>query len=363
MNSTQFSSDHSSVHSDSWGTLPSGQPVKLFTLKRGALTATISNYGGIVQKLLVPDRNGVVVDVVLGYETLEEYVAQSPYFGCLIGRFGNRIGNGQFTLDGTTYSLLKNDPSSSPQCHLHGGLVGFDKKVWEASEGVDDGNPYVDLSLTSPDGDEGYPGDLVVKVRYTLLADMLRIEYRATTTKPTPVNLTNHSYFNLKGEGEGTILDHEAKIESSHTTHCDQWLIPTGNLTPVAGTPFDFRDWRVIGDRIEADDEQMKFGIGYDHNYALDKVEEFGLAASVREPASGRVMEVWTTEPGIQFYVGNHLPGTMVGKSGRTYLNRSGICLETQHYPDSPNHPEFPNCILRPGENLYSKTEYRFSTE
>jgi aldose 1-epimerase len=350
----------------SFGPLPDGRSTQLFTLEntRG-FRADISDYGGTVVNLFVPDKNGKLADVSLGFDNAAQYRAQSPFFGALIGRYGNRIAHGKFTLDGLTYSLALNDHPGDIPCSLHGGTVGFDKVLWEARPLIIDGNPTLVLTYVSRDGEEGYPGKLTAEVTYTVTPDNeLRIDYKATTTKATPVNLTNHTYFNLHGEGEGTILDHVLMMRASRTTPVNAGLIPTGEIVPVAGTPLDFTTPHAIGERIGADNEQLRFGGGYDHNWVLDNQDgKLALAATLYEPQSGRFMEILTTEPGLQFYCGNFLNGTLTGKSGKKYVFRSGLCLETQHYPDSPNHPNFPNTILRPGETLRSTTIYRFSTK
>jgi aldose 1-epimerase len=328
----------------------------------------ISDLGGIVVRLTAPDRHGRFADVVLGYNALEDYLrpGHSPYFGALIGRYGNRIAGGHFTIDGKTATLAVNNGPNS----LHGGLKGFDKVVWQAKPLAVDGAASLELHYRSVDGEEGYPGTLDVTVVYRLTADnALRIEYTATTDKATPVNLTHHSYFNLKGEGEGDILGHELKIAASRFTPVDAGLIPTGELRAVQGSPFDFTTPHTIGERVGANDEQLRLGNGYDHNWVLDNQGgTLALAAVAHEPTTGRVMEVLTTEPGIQCYIGNFLPKadgpdarSQIGKSGRPYHFREAFCLETQHYPDSPNHPEFPSTILRPGKELRSVTVYRFS--
>jgi aldose 1-epimerase len=349
-----------------FGQLADGRQTHLYTLENArGFRADISDFGGIVVSLFVPDKSGKLADVSLGFDNAPQYLKASPYFGALIGRYGNRIASGKFTLDGKTYTLATNNTPGGIPCSLHGGNVGFDKVLWSAKPGVKDGSPTLVLSYLSRDGEEGYPGNLSVEVTYTVTPqDELRIDYQATTDKATPVNLTNHTYFNLQGEGEGTILDHVVTLRASQTTPVNAGLIPTGEIAPVAGTPLDFTSPHAIGDRIEADDQQLKFAGGYDHNWVLDKPPgELALAATVYEPNSGRVMEVLTTEPGVQFYSGNFLDGTLTGKSEKKYPRRSGFCLETQHYPDSPNHPNFPSTILRPGETLRSTTIYRFSAK
>jgi len=348
-----------SIDSAPYGKLPDGTPIDLFTLKNAqGMEAQITNYGGIVVSLKVPDKDGKLGDVVLGRPSLDDYVKSSPYFGALIGRYGNRIAKGRFTLDGVEYKL----PISNPPNSLHGGNKGFDKRVWTAKPHMTDDGPALDLSYTSADGEEGYPGKLDVKVTYTLTNDDgLRIDYTATTDKATPVNLTNHSYFNLDGDGSPTILDEKLMIKASHITPVDATLIPTGKLMPVAGTPFDFTKPRLIGEDINSDNEQIRFGGGYDHNFVLDgESGKLRLVAKLYSKKTGRLMEVLTTEPGVQFYSGNFLDGTLTGKTGTPYPKRSGLCLETQHFPDSPNHPNFPSTILKPGETYRSTTEYRF---
>jgi len=346
-----------------FGKTPQGEEVFVFTLENGrGMTAEIISYGGAITRLLVPDRKGIPSDIVLGFTNLEDYMTRSPFFGCIIGRFGNRIAGGRFTLDDSTYTLpINNRPGGIP-CHLHGGK-GFGERIWEANPGLSDGCPELELSRISPDGEEGYPGTLEVKVRYRLTeANELEIKYWAKTDKPTPVNLTNHSYFNLHGEGIGKILDHILWINAKSFTPVDAGLIPTGGLMPVNGTPFNFLEARPIGYNIDVNVEQIRFGGGYDHNFVLDrKGQGLELSATLHDPSSGRYMEVWTTEPGLQFYSGNFLDGTLTGKSGIAYGYRTGLCLETQHFPDSPNQPSFPNTILRPGEIYESRTVYGFS--
>ncbi len=346
-----------------FGNLPDGTPVDEYLLVNGrGLEVTITNYGATVTRLFFPDAAGNRADIVLGCDTLHDYLAGHPFFGCIVGRYGNRIANGQFTLDGHTYTLAKNNGEN----HLHGGRKGFDKALWkEVSAGVTDKGPRLVLSYLSPAGEEGYPGNLSVTVTYLLTRENeLRIDYQATTDKPTPINLTNHSYFNLKGHGEGDILGHELTLYAERFTPVTKALIPTGELRSVAGTPLDFRKPTRIGERIDADDEQLRFGNGYDHNFVLaDKPRELTLAATVFEPTTGRVMEVLTTEPGVQLYCGNFLDGKSAGKGGKIYKRRYGFCLETQHFPDSPNQPKFPTTILKPGQEYRSTTAFRFSVK
>lgn len=339
-----------------------GTPVDLYTLTNSkGMQVAITNYGGIVVSLLAPDRDGRLGDVVLGYDSVEQYVAGSPYFGAIVGRYGNRIAKGRFTLGGHEFVLAQNNNEN----HLHGGKKGFDKAIWTAKPMLDGTSPGLSLTYLSKDGEEGYPGNLSATVTYVLTDNNeLSIRYLATTDKPTPVNLTNHSYFNLAGQGNGDILGHELLIAADRFTPVDKGLIPTGELQPVEGTPFDFREPTAIGKRINEADEQLKFGLGYDHNFVLAKKPgEMGLAARVYSPASGRVMEVLTTEPGIQFYSGNFLDGTNVGKGHKVYKYRFGFCLETQHFPNSPNRANFPSTILEPGQEYRTTTIYRFSAK
>jgi len=340
-----------------FGALPDGTPVTLFTLAgAGGLTAAITDLGGAVVSLRTPDAAGRAADVVLGFDGLDGYLARNnPYFGCIVGRYGNRIARGRFALGGREHELACNDGSH----HLHGGVRGFDKAVWAARPGVTADGPALELRHLSRDGDEGYPGNLSVAVTYTLLAGALRIDYEATTDRPTHLNLTNHSYFDL--DGGGSILDHELAIHASRFTVVGPGLIPTGELRGVAGTPFDFRAPARVGDRIDLADPQLALAGGYDHNWVVDRAGP-GLVpcARLRGPRSGRVMEVLTTEPGVQVYAGNFLDGSLRGKGGRAYPRRAGLCLETQHFPDSPNRPEFPSTVLRPGERYRSTTIYRF---
>lgn len=339
-----------------FGTLPDGQTITQFTLTNGkGMLARIIDFGGIITALHAPDREGRLADVVLGFDTLAPYQDDSPYFGALIGRYGNRIAAGRFTLDGRAYSL----PMNNGRNHLHGGAPGFDKVKWNASIEGDS----LRLSYTSRDGEQGYPGKLEVSVVYTLTDDNeLRMRFHAVTDQPTPVNLTQHSYFNLAGGG--AILDHVLTLDADAFVAIDDTSIPLGALAPVAGTPFDFRAPRPIGSSIGADDVQLRNGQGYDHCFALNKPQGKGMtrAAHVLEPRSGRVLELFTEEPGVQFYSGNFLDGSLAGK-GQVYAHRSGFCLEPQHFPDSPNQPQFPNVILRPGQVYQTESRFRFSVD
>jgi aldose 1-epimerase len=354
---------HDSVARASFGKAPDSTPVDVYTLVNDhGIRARVLTYGGIIQTLETPDRAGKLGDVVLGFDDMAGYVKSSPYFGAIIGRYGNRIARGQFTLDGKTYTLAKNNGPNA----LHGGIKGFDKVVWEAQPFSNDTSTGLVLTHTSPDGDEGYPGTLKAKVTYTLTDhDELAIDYEATTDKATPVNLTNHTYWNLAGDGKGDILGHVLTLESSKIVPVDSTLIPTGKLMPVDGTPFDFRTPTAIGARIGAANEQLRFGKGYDHTWVLDGARQNGLAhaAHLTEPTTGRTLDIYTTEPGVQFYSGNFLDGTAVGKQGHVYKFRNGLALETHHYPDSPNQPSFPSTILRPGETYRTRTVYRFGTQ
>jgi aldose 1-epimerase len=344
-----------------FGSTRDGRAVEIYTLTNAhGVEMRVITYGGIITSLKVPDRAGHLGDIVLGFDTIDEYLKDPPYFGALIGRYGNRIAKGQFTLDGKTFKLATNNGPN----HLHGGVKGFDKVVWSAVPGEDPNGVSVTLSRTSPDGEEGYPGNLHATVRYTLTdKNELAIDYRATTDKATPVNLTQHSYFNLTDESND-ILGHELTIHASRYTPVDDTLIPTGELAGVQGTPFDFLKATAIGARIATDNAQLKNGRGYDHNWVLDRTGS-GLqpAARLVDPKSGRTLEVATTEPGLQFYSGNFLDGTITGKGGRMYKNRTGLCLETQHYPDSPNHPSFPSTILQPGQTYSSRTVFTFGVQ
>lgn len=347
-----------------FGKMPDGRAVSLYTLvNTSGMKADITNYGGIIVRLSTPDRRGRLDDIVLGYDSLDGYLKATPYFGALIGRVGNRIAHGRFTLDGKTYTLATNNTPGNIPCHLHGGNVGFDKVLWQAEPLVRNGTAGLRLTYRSPDGEEGYPGNLMVTVTYWLgNDDSLKIEYVATTDKPTPVNLTQHSYFNLKGSGD--ILGHVLMIKASRMTPVNAGLIPTGAIAPVRDTPFDFTSPHAIGERVNAADEQIRLGGGYDHNWVLDRASPaLELVATVCEPVSGRTMEIWTKEPGLQFYCGNFLDGSSIGKHGHAYGFRAGFCLETQHYPDSPNQTGFPSIILRPGQTYATETVYRFGAK
>jgi aldose 1-epimerase len=350
------------VQKESFGQTADGREVDLYTLTNAnGLKARITNYGAIVVSLEAPDRTGKLGDITLGFDTLEQYLKGHPYFGAIVGRYGNRIGKARFTLNGVEYKLAANNGEN----HLHGGIKGFDKVVWDAQPLTQTDAVGVRLVYLSRDGEEGYPGNLTCIVTYTLTNnDELKISYEALTDKPTPVNLTHHSYFNLAGQGKGDILGHELMLNADRFTPVDKGLIPTGELRSIKGTPFDFTKPTAIGARINQDNEQLKFGLGYDHNWVLNKKDDqLTLAARVYEPTTGRVMEVYTTEPGIQFYSGNFLDGTNVGKGGKVYKHRYGFCLETQHFPDSPNKPNFPSVILEPGQKYTQVTVYKFSTK
>ena len=345
-----------SITTAPFGTTSAGEPVEIFTMTNPAgIEVRAITYGGIITSLKTPDRDGNLDDIVLGFDSLAPYDAGSPYFGSIIGRYGNRIARGRFTLDGETFALATNNGAN----HLHGGDVGFDRVVWAGEPFEREDAVGVVFTHTSPDGDEGYPGTLEVRVTYTLTdAGELVFDYHATTDRATPVNLTQHSYFNLAGTGADDILGHELTIDASRYTPVDTTLIPTGELAPLDGTPLDFRAPTAIGARIDDDHPQLAAGLGYDHNYVLDRTADAGLqrAALVHEPVTGRTLEIRTEEPGIQFYSGNFLDGTITGKGGRVYGHRSGFCLETQHFPDSPNQPGFPSTILRPGEEYGTRT-------
>lgn len=359
------------VKREAFGTNGYGEAVECFTLtNESGLRVRIMNHGGVILSIETPDRNGVFADVVLGHDTAEEYTPYTPYFGCITGRFANRINGGAFVLDGKTYQLARNNNGKH---HLHGGERGFDKRVWSATPLEEENG--VQLEYLSPDGEENYPGNLSVRVTYTLSEqNELCLRYEAETDRATPVNLTNHTYFNLAGHTAGDCLGHQLMLCSDAFVVTDADSIPTGEIRSVTNTPFDFQALpaacehkratrETIGTRIDSDDEQLRFGLGYDHNYCLQQTGRLELAARVVEPQSGRVLETFTTEPGVQFYSGNHLEGDVRGKGGFIYPFRGGLCLETQHWPDSPNQPDFPNTILRPGDVFRSETVYRFSAE
>jgi aldose 1-epimerase len=350
------------IRKQSFGKTVSGDEIDLYSLtnKKG-MEVSITNYGATVVTLRVPDRAGKVADVVLGFDTLEGYENGKAYFGATVGRYGNRIGGGQFSIGGKTYTLPKNDGNNT----LHGGIVGFNKRVWKAREIASKDGESLELSYLSADGEEGFPGNLSVKVVFALPADRneLKIDYAASTDNDTVLNLTNHSYFNLAGEGNGDILDHVLTLHAKQFTPVDKTLIPTGELRDVAGTPLDFSSATAIGKRINDNYEQLVFGKGYDHNWVLASNSGHGLtlAAEAFDPKSGRKLDVLTTEPGVQFYSGNFLDGTAKGKGNKAYGQRAALCLETQHFPDSPNHPNFPSTLLKPNSAFHSQTVFRFS--
>jgi len=356
------------VTQSSFGAMPDGTKIDLFTLTNAhGLEVRVITYGAVIVSIKAPDRRGRFDDIVTGFDTLDGYLTRSRYFGAVVGRYGNRIANGHFTLDGKTYELATNNGKN----HLHGGIRGFDKVVWKGSPFERDGNTGVVLTYLSHDGEEGYPGTLNVTVTYTLTPrNELIVDYGATTDKATPINLTNHSYFNLAGDGHGDVLQHLLTIDADRYTPTDDTQIPTGEIAAVAGTPFDFRKPTPIGTRIDANDEQIRRGHGYDHNFVLRSVSVGSAslsgersphhAARLVDPSSGRTLDVATTEPGVQFYSGNNLDGSAVGKSGHVYARRTSLCLETQHFPDSPNHASFPSTVLRPGEQFRSRTVFTF---
>lgn len=340
--------------------------IQLATLKNSqGMTVKVTNYGATVTSIMVPDRNGKLADVALGYNRVEDYMnaVDKPYFGAIVGRYGNRIAKGKFSIGNETYKLAVNNGEN----HLHGGVIGFDKVVWTMQAAQVTNGEAVKLTYLAKDKEEGYPGNLQITVTYTLThANELKVDYLATTDKATPVNLTQHTYFNLKGEGEGDILDHEMMINAEAYTPTDAGAIPTGEIAPVKATPFDFTSPKPIGRDINQNHEQIKFGMGFDHNFVIKRAagdKSMQLAARVVEPKSGRTMEVLTTEPGIQFYCGNFLDGRLKGKAGKAYVRRGGFCLETQHYPDSPNQPKFPSTILEPGKKYETSTIYKFSAK
>ena len=349
------------INESSFGTLPDGSAVTLYTFRNAHGTEVkIIDYGGIITSLKTADRSGVFEDVVLGYDSLSGYMKAPSFFGCIVGRYGNRIAKGQFTLDGKKYNLVKNNGEN----HLHGGTKGFDKVMWEATPSTSADGASLKLTYVSKDMEEGYPGNLHVTVTYTLTNDNeLKIDYEATTDKKTVLNLTNHSYFNLSGNTKRNILDHKLSLAASKFLPVDATLIPTGELKAVKGTPFDFTSPEIIGKRINDEHPQIKAGIGYDHCWVFDKpLGTLGLGATVYDTLSGRYMEMFTTEPGTQFYSGNFLNGTVTGKFNMVYEKRYGMCLETQHFPDSPNKPEFPSVVLSPGETYKTQTIYKFSS-
>ena len=341
------------VKRESFGKMPDGRDVDIYTLKDGNLEARITTYGGRLVSVIAPDRKGKTADVVLGFDNVDGYVKDTSSFGSLVGRYAGRIANATFTLDGHAYNLPKNDGPNT----LHGGPENFGKQLWTGKE-IPNG---VELTYVSKDGDAGFPGTLTATVRYTLVGHDLKMEYNATTDKDTVLNLTNHAYFNLAGEGSGDILKQEVKINADQVIPVNAGLIPTGKLAPVAGTPFDFKKLTPIGKNIDAQDEQLKYGIGYDMPYVLDNKGKMVTAAEAYDPASGRVLEVLTDQPSVHFYTGNHMDGS-IGKGGHKYAFRNAYCFEAQHYPDSPNHPNFPSTELKPGEKFHGVTVYRFTT-
>jgi aldose 1-epimerase len=344
-----------------FGKLSDGTTVSLYTLTNALGTVmTVTNYGGIIVSLKTEDRNGIFEDVVLGFDSLSQYEKSNPYFGCIVGRYGNRIAKGKFNLDGQTYTLAVNNGENS----LHGGLKGFDKVLWQGEESTTEEGAVLKLTYTSKDMEEGYPGNLQTDVTYTLTNNNeLKIDYKATTDKKTVLNLTNHSYFNLSGDTRTDILGHTVSLAATKFLPVDKGLIPTGELKDVGGTPFDFTESHVVGERIDANHEQLKIAGGYDHCWVFDKVDGEAPVATVYDSSNGRFMEVFTSEPAVQFYSGNFLNGTLTGKYGTVYNKRFGLCLETQHYPDSPNQPKFPSVELSPGETYTSQTVYKFSVK
>jgi aldose 1-epimerase len=347
----------SQIEKQVWGQSLSGEQVQLYTLRNAAgVEATITDFGGRLVTLRTPDRSGSFDDIVLGFDDLGGYLRKNPYFGALVGRYANRIANGRFTLDGQTYHLARNNGENA----LHGGIEGFDKRVWESREIP---GPALQLTYVSKDGEEGYPGTLTATVTYTLTDENeLKIDYLATTDKTTVLNLTNHSYFDLSGQFAGEIVQHQVTINADRFTPVNEHLIPTGELRNVEGTPFDFRKPMFIADHIDDDNQQLKLALGYDHNFVLNG-SGLRLAARVLDPQSGRVLEVLTSQPGMQFYTGNHLDGSVTGKGGVVYKFRYGFCCETQHFPDSPNQPNFPSTRLDPGQEFRAQTIFRFLTD
>jgi aldose 1-epimerase len=353
--------EKSVIKKESFGKTPDAA-VDLYTITNASgVELRVTNYGGIIVSLRVPDKKGTLADLVFGYDNLDGYLTNPAYFGAVVGRYANRIANGKFTVDGVEYHLAKNNGPNS----LHGGLKGFNEAVWHAEPSTNEQGSGLILTYTSKDGEEGYPGNLKTKVTYAVTDhNQLKIDYEATTDKATPVNLTCHSYFNLAGEGSGDILKHELTLNAYRFTPADQTQIPTGELRPVKGTPMDFTKSTPVGARISDSYDQLLIGHGYDHNFVLNrKGDDLQLAARVREPQSGRVLEVYTTEPGVQLYTGNFLDGTITGKHGHVYNKHAALCLETQHFPDSPNHANFPSTIVRPGQTYHSTTVYKFLVE
>ena len=351
------------MHKESFGKTPDGQAADLYLLRnKSGMEVDITNYGATIVRLKAPDRHGKFEDIVLGFDNLEGYTVNKPYFGATIGRYANRIAHGQFTLHGHVYTLPKNDGDNT----LHGGTSGFNKRLWKAKDVSTPSAASVQMSYLSKDGDQGFPGNMSVEVRFTLSDDnSLKIEYAATSDKDTVVNLTNHTYFNLAGQGQGDILGQQLMLNASRFTPVNANLIPTGEIVSVKSTPMDFTKATAIGARINADYEQLKLGHGYDHNFVLDgnPMRKAVLAARAYDPGSGRVVEIWTNQPGVQFYSGNFLDGTIAGKGGVKYPHRSGFALETQHFPDSPNQPKFPSTVLKAGRWFRSTTTYKFSTQ
>jgi aldose 1-epimerase len=361
-NAMESQKDSLAILQEDFGQLPSGESIQKYTMTNAnGMAISVINYGGIITNLEVPDKDGKIADVVLGFNSLEGYLTPPPYFGAIIGRFGNRIAKGKFSLDGTEYTLAQNDG----QNHLHGGNKGFDKVVWEVTKITNAESVALQLHYLSKDMEEGYPGNLNTTVTYTLTNDnTLKVNYKANTDKKTVVNLTQHSYFNLSGDFSKDILGQQIAINADTFLPVDATLIPTGEFKPVAGTPFDFKQSKTIGKEINQDTEQLKRGLGYDHCWVLNRNSDgLSLAATAYDPGSGRFMEVYTTEPGIQFYSGNFLDGTLKSKSGGTYAKRSGFCLETQHYPDSPNQENFPSVVLNPEQTYTSETTFKFSVK
>ena len=347
------------IRKDSFGKTSDGDVTRYTLTNANGLELSVINYGCVVVSLKTPDKNGDFEDIVLGFDTIDQYIKESPFFGAIVGRYGNRIAKGSFELDGVTYTLaINNGPN-----HLHGGVKALDKVLWEAEENPTDEGPSIKFTYLSPDGEEGYPGNLIITVVYTLTNNNeFKVNYKATTDKKTVINLSQHSYFNLSGNVKRDILDHELMLNADRIVAVDETCIPTGELRSVKDTPFDFRTSYKVGDRINDHDIQLKNGEGYDHTFVFNVVDGKSLAASLYDPATGRYMEVYTTEPGVQFYSGNHLAGYK-GKYGAIYNRRFGLCLETQHFPDSPNQPNFPPVILEPGEVYQTETIYKFSVK